>query len=401
MKTYTRLLLYFVLTIGFDWSGLVARAQLWSPTDTPDQGWGRIAVSADGKKVAAAPEWGPIYLSVDGGTTWSTNNGSPSNYWGGIACSADGTKLVASGLSLTNTALIYTSQDSGQTWTQTSAPDGPYYVSIACSADGTKMVAVAELGAVYTSQDSGSNWAPALMLSTNAYWEDCACSADGHQMVAVSFAQPDGIIATSSDYGLHWSTNNDAPNEYWMGVATSADGTRMIASAGLGALYMSTNSGQHWFANTNAPSGYFWNGVASSADGSTLIATSGAYSFQQAIVLSTDSGADWNFAVAPFGDWTTASCSADGGEMFAASGHGGTSAVYEATRVVAPTLEIGSNGAAAQLSWVVPSTSFVLQESASLSAPDWENVTNTPVNTNEVTQVTLTPGAQSYFRLKH
>jgi hypothetical protein len=226
-------------------------------------------------------------------------------------------------------------------------------------------------------------------------------------MAAVSFAQPVGVIAVSTNYGLNWSTTNNAPqNRYWTSIACSADGIKMVASAWKGpyqaaTLFTSTDSGTTWSSDNDAPTND-WNSVAASADGTRLLAVSGDWYAFDLIYVSTNSGRNWTAADAPGSDWVAAACSADGGKMYAAVGrHDITGPIYRAQTVVAPKLNIVSAGNRAVVSWTVPSTNFVLQLGTNLVAPGWVNVTNVPTVTNLQAQVVVSAtNRNGFFRLK-
>jgi hypothetical protein len=102
-----------------------------------------------------------------------------------------------------------------------------------------------------------------------------ASSADGTKLVAVNWgASLDGHIYTSTDSGVTWSANNNAPSAVWSSVASSADGTKLVAAANGVGIYTSTDSGVTWSANNNAPPAG-WASLASSADGTKLVAMDG------------------------------------------------------------------------------------------------------------------------------
>ncbi|MBP8295369.1 MAG: hypothetical protein KAX84_04625 [Burkholderiales bacterium] len=123
---------------------------IWGPVvDTEQYGWGGIASSADGNKLAAVITGGQIHTSTDSGATW-TPRGSARN-WTVIASSADGTKLAAG----TRDGTIFTSTDGGATWIQRLGLPGlglpPEISGIASSADGRRLAAVAgHLDSIYT-----------------------------------------------------------------------------------------------------------------------------------------------------------------------------------------------------------------------------------------------------------
>jgi hypothetical protein len=110
--------------------------QTWvQVTNLPNDDWDAIALSADGTKMAAAPQNDSIYISTNTGATWSPTE-TPSELWESVAMSADGTKVIAG-----PAAVIYTSVDSGITWTTNNVPF-VNWVSVASSADGNELEAV-------------------------------------------------------------------------------------------------------------------------------------------------------------------------------------------------------------------------------------------------------------------
>jgi hypothetical protein len=106
-----------------------------------------VASSADGAKLVAGVQYGPIYTSTNSGATWTLASAPGGADWASVASSADGTRLAA--VDTDNT--IYVSPDSGATWTSTGAPKENWYCA-ASSADGVKLVAAAIPGLLYTRQ---------------------------------------------------------------------------------------------------------------------------------------------------------------------------------------------------------------------------------------------------------
>ena len=158
----------------------------WTRTDAPVGLWQAIASSADGTHLAAVEQTGPssppgnIYTSSDAGATWSLTS-APGANWSSIASSADGTHLVASSShpDITNTVVpqityvgaIYISLDGGVTWSKTSE-QGPAS-QVAISAAGIRVAAAfptivggvdvesfvqGESGGVDNSPDGGLTW---------------------------------------------------------------------------------------------------------------------------------------------------------------------------------------------------------------------------------------------------
>ena len=107
-------------------------------------------------------------------------------------------------------------------------------------------------GQIYTSTDSGVNWT----VQTNApsaNWKSVASSSDGSKLVAVING---GRIYTSTDSGVNWTVQTNAPSAYWYSVASSSDGVKLVAVIYPGQIYTSTDSGVTWWAPNSPPSSF-------------------------------------------------------------------------------------------------------------------------------------------------
>jgi hypothetical protein len=262
---------------------------------------------------------------------------------------------------------IYTSTNSGVIWTQTSASNQEWY-AVASSADGTKLVA------------AGGNINPPLNFNREVY------------------------LSTNS--GGTWKQTG-LPSTEWESVASSADGTKLMAGdyAGLDGfgIYTSTNSGVTWISNSVSPFGLSWSSVAMSADGTKLVAVvwAGGGFVPASIYTSSDSGATWQTNDAPPKTWKSVASSADGGKLVAAVGYGG--GLYTLQTTPAPQLNLAPSGHILTVSWIIPSTNFVLQQNLDLTTTNWTDVTNPPVLnlTNLQNEVILSPtGSSGFYRLK-
>ncbi len=98
-------------------------------------------------------------------------------------------------------------------------------------------------------------------------------------------------------------------------------------------------------------------------------------------------------------NWWALAASADGRRLVAAPLVGGIYSYYSPQN---PTLDIGVSPGTIELSWLVPSTNFVLQQAAGLENPNWEAVTNVPVlNLTNLHYEITTPAAnhKAFYRL--
>ena len=236
-------------------------------------------------------------------------------------------------------------------------------------------------------------------------WISVASSADGNKLVAV---QPFGICI-SKDSGVTWTTTN-VPG-YTASIACSASGSLLLVGGADpfhppfgGCLLVSTNYGSVW--NPCNASTVARGSVACSADGRTLIGAGGPPPSPMGVTVdvirtSRDSGTRWTIANAPTLSWTSVASSADGAKLVAAVSGGGIW-IFQSTP--SPSLNITSSGGNGVVSWLVPSTSFVLQQNSDLSTTNWTDVPNmAALNlTNLQHQITALPlvGAR-FYRLKH
>jgi hypothetical protein len=225
-----------------------------------------------------------------------------------------------------------------------------------------------------------------------------------------------GSIFISGDSGANW-TQASAPSNGWLSVASSADGTKLVAVnlnyndfapwGALGSIYISTNSGVTWTPTTAPANG--WSSVTSSTDGTRLTAAGSP----EGIYVSTDSGATWMQASAPGEVWSSVASSADGNKVVAVANsdlnydyYGGP--IYTLQHPIPPPtplpkLNISLSDGNFDISWLVPSTSFVLQQNSDLTTTNWVDVSSTPsLNyTNLNYQVTVSPtNGQGFYRLE-
>ena len=412
----TRTFIRLFLIIGLLATASIVSAQTWMQTSAPtNQYWESVALSADGSKIIATGLLSCYFTSTNSGITWTSNSthsiAENIGSWISIASSADGNKLAAASLNS-----VYTSTNAGISWTSNNVPVGTNLISIASSADGTKLVTVVggtpSFGAVgsgyiYISTNSGTTWTQTS--APKKYWSSVASSADGTKLVATTEDYNpafDARIYTSTNSGFTWTQTSAPTNALWAAVASSADGSKLVAvntahfafvngnyvCIALGLVYTSTDSGATWVSNNVPNNG--WQSVASSADGTKLVAIpqSGG------IFTSTNSGATWTSNnVNAFPYWAVAS-SADGNKQVMVVDGG---SIYISQTTPSPQLNLTPSSTNLTLGWTVPSTNFVLQQSANLTS--WANVTNPPVLncTNLQNQVMISPSNSScFYRLK-
>jgi len=374
-------------------------AEQWTQTDAPALPWWGVAISADGGQLAAVNSDGGIYTSTNSGRIW-TQKDAPSNNWGCIASSADGWKLVAAG-GYYGKGSIYTSADAGATWASNSAPIANWN-SVASSADGNKLVA-ASSSSLYTSTNAGGWWtsndAPVLG------WMSVASSADGTKLVAAA-ANLLGGVYTSTNSGNSWAKVTTGLG-VWRAVACSANGDVIASEYGPLSgpptrIYVSTNGGVSWTSNNvtgfsidqHSP----WAAIACSADGSRLVAMDGY------IQTSTNFGVTWQTNDLPNEYWNSVASSADGHRFVAVSItnlSGGGGEIRTLYSEPSPRLNAALSSTNVVLSWMTPSTNFILQQNSDLISTGWIGLTNSYVlnSTNLEQEIFLPTIGSGFYRL--
>jgi len=280
--------------------------------------------------------------------------------------------------------MVFLSNDFGTNWTKLGLPVLPSFnfYCVASSASGSNLVAAADPGFIYFSTNSGANWSTATAPLTN--WVSIVSSADGRRMVA---AVRNERVYISTNFGAAWTSSN-LSTQKWASVCISSDG-RSVGAIGTNS-YISSDGGSHWITNK------FSNGsIACSASGTTwMIAGAQVYT-------SSDGGATWvtNLLNAGWGGVM----SADGCEIvvYQTLGFGGlTNWVGHITP--SPQLNIQKIDGNFGISWLLPSTNFVLQQTMDIGSANWGTVSNNPTlnftNLNQEVSVPA-PGGNAFFRL--
>lgn len=371
---------------------LAGYAQTWTSTSAQGKDYESVWASANGMIIiASSSEWTPA-ISTNYGSTWNNNNQATTitNIFSTLAASADGSKWVGTFHSAPD--YIYVSTNTGSSWNPTASISSSQWEAVASSASGAILAAALFNGTIYYSTNFGSSWLPSG--APNKQWEALSMSADGTKLFAA--ANNDTIYALTNFNGI-W-TPTGAGSSTWSSLAGSADETRLVASTSSG-TFVSSNSGANWFPGTNIAGR-----VTSSADGSKLAVFSGSR-----IYSSSDFGNTWVSNNWPNSTFFQNICaSADGNRLFAV---GNGLGIWTCQLTPAPNLNISSNirlnihhpaATNVMISWLVPSTNFVLQRSLDLTTTSWSTVTNPPVLnlTNLQNQVTLTlPAGSAFYRL--
>jgi hypothetical protein len=258
------------------------------------EGWAAIAMSASGATIVAGVGAGvgnnPLFYSTDTGATWLAS-GSPNQNWLDLAFGSTSQVVAAA-----STDGIFRSTNNGQTMTivGTASPDFSY---IASSTDGTKLVASASSNnvgvGVYYSSNSGTSFTRVNSANTGGLpsgkWARAlGMSGDGSTIVAYI---DDGTTKKSIDGGATWTACATPAGGTVYDIAVDTTGTKVFLTTGGSTAYTSTDSCATWTLSKTGGA-FFWR-VAASADFTTLVLVDNNPGF---IYVSKNSGTTWNAA---------------------------------------------------------------------------------------------------------
>jgi uncharacterized repeat protein (TIGR02543 family) len=260
--------------------GVVDAGGIWISSDygvtwtesasTSGRKWFSIATNSNGTKVAAVDRGGYIWTSVDSGSTWTARTAAGSREWDSIASSSDGDNLVA----VAPAGFIFTSIDSGENWINKTPSGVTGFTGVASSDDGSRLAVTTWSSGLYTSSDYGSTWTlrtlPVPNPNDQTNLQMVSMSGDGRRLVTGSRATSGngGIIFTSSDFGVTWTSSAPMGFDY-IGFVSSGDGSRVAASIfGQAAVSTSSDYGVTWSVQTTGTNGVI--PIATNIDGSLL-----------------------------------------------------------------------------------------------------------------------------------
>jgi photosystem II stability/assembly factor-like uncharacterized protein len=277
---------------------------------------------------------------------------------------------------------LFVSRNGGDDWTPIASTGRDLY-SIACSADGKTWVCGSDSG-LLISKDAGLNWVDTHQVLVGPV----VCSANGNRLAGCDR----GIVLTSTNDGATWQFSG-GQKEFYQGyyqIAGSADLTYLISSimmlsAGFdehcGVVITSHDFGASW-QQTSSPclEGGVFAALSSSAQGKDLAALTDNSSIP--VLRSTDGGATWSSNVVSGSEtWLWGSylsplaSSADGKRLVVGGPFGG---IYTWHTTPTPELKPKMENGQFELSWLVPSSKFILQQNPDMGTSGWTDVATLP-----------------------
>ncbi|MES2481863.1 MAG: exo-alpha-sialidase [Pseudomonadota bacterium] len=315
--------------------------------------WHSLSSDPSGTVLVAgeAPN-GLIWVSADGGATWTSGNSTP-GVWIWSDVSQNGALIVAVKFG----GGMYTSTDQGVTWNRVISDPlvfnagGQAFESVTVSHNGLRIAAAIQNGNIVLSNDGGSTWAAATLpgVPPNKWWRGIDGSADGSVLAAVSH---NGEVYVSSDAGVTWAavtvavgTPAVAVTETWYRVKMSDDGNTIAIAANTfggapgapgNGIYVSHDRGVTWTRGLSLTADYSC--LAMSADGQSIAATvSNLNATPGQVLLSDDGGVTFTAQTMPGTDtnWRAIAMSDSGNRFVAATGQFNTAQaglLYTGTR---------------------------------------------------------------------
>jgi hypothetical protein len=219
----------------------------------PISDWTSVAVSTDGSTIAATVAQGQIWVSTDGGVTWSPRDSIRN--WYTVVMSASGEYFFAAD----NGGRVYRSTDSGVNWAYVTGAGN--WFSLATSASGEWVFLATMDGYLHYSNNYGVSW-------YNYYASVKSCHS-----IAIS---DDASTVLAADFGGYFYVDRPgaggilaaAHQDQWFSVAVTPSGSLMAAVAFGGYLYTSKDRGYVW-ARYDSPRDWHSVALARSAVGTT------------------------------------------------------------------------------------------------------------------------------------
>lgn len=252
------------------------------PAGDVGQNWTSVfawGLYGNGQVLGTVTYGGDLYLSQDGGATWTAALPAADNY--SLAADARGNRLiVGSGTG----GRASTSNDSGVTW-QLVLDTGGGIASVASSPAGQHLCAAVYFSGFWVSDDYGASW---TFLDGDSHVYCVAWNTADQQHCITGGAN--GIISISDNGGTTWSTVTPAgTSTQWSSVAISDDGMVMLATEEQKNVWLSLNAGGTWTKQTAVGTGS-WTGCSVSEDGQSMVVIG---FFPKECWGSTDGGSTW------------------------------------------------------------------------------------------------------------
>lgn len=251
------------------------------PLNIVPHAWGQVVMSYDGGYILLAGQQDSLYISINGGTTWSTLFDDYRRFWEYTGMSDSGQYMIASALS----DGVFVSFNYGSTWQLVSnIPNDIVDVSFTIvSKTGMYQFVAYTTGNFYISSNYGLTFEihPSLRSGN---WYDLNESSNSNYVLL--YENP-GSLFVSGNTGSTWTeVLSDTPRN-WLSSSLSATGG--VIAAICDKLYISTDFGATFTSRIDSTPRE-WTFVCVSSDG--LVIFAGGINIP--VFMSVDSGTTWN-----------------------------------------------------------------------------------------------------------
>ena len=283
-------------------SGPVAEALttgVWVDRGPSNERVAGTAMSADGSIAYVVSDYinsvrgaGRVSRSTDSTATWTAVDDVPAGEWSAVTTSADGSDVVVVGRTASGSSphRIWVSGDGGATWTDRTPDPDAVYADTDITSDGSTIVVTTPSG-VIQSDDGGENWSSLPGFPVNP--EHVAVGRSGASVtVHAAYA---GSVHT-------WRTGDATASSTLTPAGTIVDldasdtgQVVMAATSSPHTAQVSTDGGQNWTSQAQSGRTNAHVNVAVSGDGSSLALSS----YGESLIESSDGGATWAVADNP------------------------------------------------------------------------------------------------------
>jgi len=278
-----------------------------------------VATSIDGSIALAgrdfpldSPE--KIRITRDGGGTWASLANSPTALWSDVAMDDDGSVMALTG-EASGQSTLWLSHDGGTSFSVALAQGGTSYGRLALSADGARVLVLSSAG-VLLSTNGGMTFGPVAGLGS-VTTGDVAMTSDGTTMYAAHNA---GGLHRSTDGGGTWAAVAGAGSQNWSSFDVSGDGQTLLGVVSYqqpGVAALVSNDGGATFFEAPGVGATFNNQLAQgglSRDGRVMVATT----YGTSPMVSADGGQTWVESGGGARGWLRFALSGDGSSLYGA-----------------------------------------------------------------------------------
>jgi len=242
-----------------------------------------VACSGDGMRMAAGSEGRSIYITLNGGKSWSYPDGLvEAEAYTGVAFSIDGTILVGARVYPGSDQKIFVSSYESRfnVWVRLQSTSQPWQ-SLGMSMDGATLLASDTSGNVFTARAT-TGWSGLEKLSLiplPTFRQYKSVTPIGGLQSAYAVVPGGGVMSYSQPLEVSWDKNpftSSLNNFKWASVVMAGDGIQLVAAARRpqgGGIYVSRDRGRSWLLS-NAPTdpSVKWQQLVQSRDGVKLLA---------------------------------------------------------------------------------------------------------------------------------